>query len=131
MTSAPARPVAQVQLYAPTPSSPVSWRLLSGNNRECGRGVAKYPDADTCRIAIKELQRDVGALQRRIRRDEPNRWMWELWLGGKPVVAAGHAFDRLIRCEQAIDRFLEHIGSAGIGQVVVYTGARRWGSAAS
>jgi hypothetical protein len=122
----------QVQLFAKTPTSPVGWRLLSGNNRECGRAVGTHTDAEACRIAIKELQRDLPVLERRIRRAEPNRWTWELSLeSGSAFVVSGHAFDRLIRCERAARQFADNFASAPVNELVVFTAARRWGSVAS
>jgi hypothetical protein len=121
----------QIRLFAATAASEIGWRLLSRNNRECGRGVDTYADAESCRIAVKELQRDIADLERRVRRAEPNRWLWELQLDGVPVAVAGHAFDRLIRCEQAAAQFVSQLAEAQVSPGVVYTAARRWGSVAS
>ena len=131
MTAVSPRGLAQVQLYAATADAPVRWRLLSGNNRESGRGLDSYADVESCRIAIKELQRDALELERRIRRAEPNRWMWELQLDAVPVVMAAHPFDRLIRCEQAVGQFVALFADAVVNPVLVVTAARRWGSVAS
>lgn len=120
-----------ILLYAATPDAPVRWRLLSGNNREIGRGLLDYPDAESSCIAIKELQRDVALLDRRIKRVEPNRWLWEVYQGHVPVAMAGRAFDRLIRCEQAVERFVGQLADASVTATVSYTAARRWGSVAS
>jgi hypothetical protein len=121
-----------VQLFARTPSSEVGWRLLSGNHREAGRTAPAYPDAEACRIAIKELQRDLPYLEQRLRRVEPNRWMWELRTArGLVVATSGRAFDRLIRCEQAGAQFVEQFVDAPVAPAVVYTSTRRWGSVAS
>jgi len=131
VTSSGARGLSQVQLYAATSDAPVHWRLLSGNNRENGRGLDSYSDFESCRIAIKELQCYAVDLERRIRRAEPNRWVWELQLDGVPVATAGHAFDRLIRCEQAVAQFVVQFADAVVNPVVVVTATRRWGSVAS
>ena len=123
----------QVQLFSIRIGDPVRWRLLSANNRECGRGVLQYADAESCRIAIKELQRDVHQYQRRVRRSEPNKWGWELLRadGGQPVVASAHPFDRVIRCERSLELFVRETATAGVAEAVVYTASRRWGSVAS
>ncbi len=122
----------QVRLFARTPDGPVGWRLLSGNNRECGRGVATHEDAEACRIALKEIQRDLPLLERRLLRAEPNRWTWELRTrAGVTVASAAHPFDRIIRCERAVLQFATELAAAPVGETVVYTSARRWGSVAS
>ena len=122
---------AQIQLFAASATSPVGWRLLSGNNREAGRGAVLYADAEAARIAVKEIQRDVMALEPRIRRVEPNRWLWELHADHRPVVVAGHAFDRLIRCEQAAAAFVLTLSDAPVAALVILSNARRWGTVAS
>jgi hypothetical protein len=43
------------QLYALGRDGSVNWRLLGGNNRDLGRGVDPYPDAESCRLGIKNL----------------------------------------------------------------------------
>jgi hypothetical protein len=117
--------------YATTPDAPVRWRLLSANNREIGRGLVDYPDAESSCIAIKELQRDVAILEPRIKRVEPNRWVWEVYQGRVLVAMAGRTFDRLIRCEQSVERFVGQLGDATVTATVVYTATRRWGSVVS
>jgi hypothetical protein len=121
----------QIQLFAVSARSSVGWRLLSGNNREAGRGAVLYADAESCRIAVKELQRDVALLERRIRRTDANRWAWELHLNHVPVVVAARASDRLVRCEQSAAQIVVALASAPISTLVVYTASRRWGSVAS
>lgn len=118
-------------LYATTSDAPVRWRLLSANNREIGRGLIDYPDAESSCMAIKELQRDVVLLDRRIRRIEPNRWLWEVYQGRLPVAMSGRPFDRLIRCEQSVERFVGQFADAAVNATVIYTAARRWGSVSS
>jgi hypothetical protein len=117
-----------ILLYAATPDAPVRWRLLSANNREIGRGLLGYPDAESSCIAIKELQRDVAILEPRIKRVEPNRWLWEVYQGRVLVATAGRPFDRLIRCEQSVERFVGQFAYATVTANVIYTAARRWGS---
>jgi hypothetical protein len=115
-----------IQLFAQAPTAPVNWRLLSGNNREIGRGGAALADANQCALRVKELQTDVGRLRPRVRRTGHNRWMWELSLDGAPLIIAGHRFDRSIRCEQALSQFLVEFATAPIRTGVMLSGARRW-----
>lgn len=122
---------AHIQLFASTPESPRRWRLLSGNNREVGRGVAEFPDAETCRLAVKHLQNGTADLVPSVRRGASSQWLWELLVGGESAVRCGHAFARQIRCEQAVAQFVLHFADAQVGRTVLVSGARRWESRAT
>jgi hypothetical protein len=115
-----------VQLFSTTPDAPVRWRLLSGNNRETGRGVESYADAESCRVGIKDLQATLDELDASVRRTGANQWVWQLLLDGQAVAVSGRSFDRLIRCEQGLAHFLEHIRDAEIGATLMVSSARRW-----
>ena len=119
-------PSDHIQLFAQTGDSPVRWRLLSGNNREIGRGLVLFTDEEECRLAIKELQCDLGQLVSRIRPTPPNQWAWELRRADQPVAASGHAFDRLVRCERGLAQFIERMAEAPIASTVMVSEARRW-----
>lgn len=116
----------QIQLFSPAPDATVNWRLLSGNNREAGRGSIPAPDIHGCLLLVATLQAGVGEMQRRVRRAEPNHWAWELHLDGAVHAVASHRFDRLIRCEQALTQFVAEFASAPIRAGLVISGARRW-----
>jgi hypothetical protein len=120
---------AHVQLFANTPSSPVRWRLLSGNNREIGRSVDEFADAETCRLAIKDLQNALDELTSSVRRTVSNEWTWELTRGTAPVAVSGpRGFDRMIRCKQGLSSFLLLVPDADIGTTSMVSHARRWES---
>jgi hypothetical protein len=115
----------QVQFFATATGSTVNWRLLSGNNREAGRGPAGYPDEMTCRRAVRDLREGLSRAQSRVRRAAPNRWTWDLELDGQCVATAGHPFDRMVRCEQALTYFLVGLANASIGRSLRHSGSRR------
>jgi hypothetical protein len=115
----------QVQVFVAADQQ-VGWRLLSGNNREIGRGAQRHPDADACRLAVAELREGVADLSSRVRRTPPNRWTWELLRDEQPLVLAGHSFDRMIRCQQSLQVFLAQFGSARLTPSVADFAARRW-----
>ena len=95
------------QVYAGLTGQPVRWRLLSGNNRDAGRGVQSFPDIESCIVFIKEMLGQVQALEPAIVPATDGRgWRWRLSLDGVPVVAAPHAFDRRVRCSEACARFV-------------------------
>ena len=123
----PARvPSDHVQLFAQTSDGPVRWRLLSGNNRELGRGLGLFADEAECRVAVKELQCEMGSLLSRVRPTAANQWVWELRRGGVPVAVAGHSFDRLVRCERGLAQFVGRMADAPISDTVMVSDARRW-----
>lgn len=115
-----------VQLFSRTSDAPVRWRLLSGNNRETGRGVETYPDMESARIGIKNLQETVSDLDASVRRTTTNEWAWQLLFEGRPLAVSGRSFDRLIRCEQGLAHFLQHIREAEISSTLMVSHSRRW-----
>lgn len=115
-----------VQLFSQTAGAPVQWRLLSANNRDIGRGVDTYPDAESCRLGVKVLQSLVDELEGSVRRTSSHEWVWQLKHAGRPVALSGRGFDRLIRCEQGLAQFLFSLSRAQIGATLMVSHARRW-----
>ncbi|MDT4932789.1 MAG: hypothetical protein QOK11_681 [Pseudonocardiales bacterium] len=115
-----------IQLFAAIGVGQVQWRLLSGNNREIGRGAQVFADAESCRIAVKELQARFHETETFVRRAGGHSWTWQVSLAGKPVAAAAHNYDRLIRCERGLAQFVAQVAVAGVGPVLMLSQARRW-----
>lgn len=116
---------AHVQLFTTLTSAGIHWRLLSGNNRDVGRGQHAYLDVESAVVAIKQLQQLVTEFDQRVRRIATSRWRWELLLGEKLAITSGHAFDRQIRCEQGMVQFLAVFDLAPIGDGLMVSGSRR------
>ncbi len=114
------------QMYGPVPGSAVRWRLLSGNNRDMGRGVLVYRDADSCRAGIQEVLRRLDELDPIFVPDTDNTWRWLLRYKGEPVVTSGHSYDRKVRCREGHSQFLRHAPGAQIKDNIVISSARRW-----
>jgi hypothetical protein len=114
-----------VQLFSNFASAPIRWRLLSGNNRDIGRGVKDFADAETCRVGIKELQTNLHELRSRLVRAQDSAWSWQLLDGDVAVVLASAHFDRQIRCEQALDGFRSMLEHASISEDVMISSKRR------
>ncbi len=117
----------RIQLFARTAMDPVRWRLLSSNNREIGRGVDFYPDAECCRIAVKNLQAGVEELEGVVRRADAHTWSWQVLAEGRPVATASHGYDRQIRCARGLVQFRDELHIAVIAPEVMTSHARRWG----
>lgn len=115
-----------VQLFAADATAPVRWRLLSGNNRDLGRGAATHPDAETCMLAVKQVQSALALLTPRVRRLPTGGWGWELCDDAGPVAANGRPFDRLIRCEQGLTQFVTRLADAPVRGPVMLSASRRW-----
>ena len=119
-------PAGHVQLFAETDRSVVRWRLLSGNNRELGRGREAFVDSEACRLVIKELQTETDQIVAAIRRVGSHSWSWQLMRGDEVVAEASHAYDRRIRCEQAMNQFASQLRDAVIRPDIMLTHSRRW-----
>jgi hypothetical protein len=118
-----------IQLFSTAANAPLRWRLLSGNNRDMGRGLEQYSDVHSCELAIKEFQANIEELVPRVRRVDPSQWIFQICWRDQPIAAAGHRFDRLIRCEQGMDQFLENFATAPVGGTVMLSDSRRWRTA--
>ena len=129
--TAPLPSGAHFQLFAQDGKSAISWRLLSGNNRELGRGAVSHPDLETCLLAIKQMLESLEALSPDVRRKDAHLWQWSLLDDDDVVVTSSHAYDRRIRCLQALDHFRRQAKDARPGDGVMFTGARRWMHAAA
>jgi hypothetical protein len=117
------------QLYAPELGPAVKWRLLSGNNRDMGRGVLAYPDAAQCLRGIAEMLRDLDQFEPIFVPENNNSWRWFLRHEGNSVVSSGHAYDRKVRCKEGHAQFLRFARGAQIRNDVVASAARRWSNA--
>jgi hypothetical protein len=121
---------AHFQIYGLSLSSPLRWRLLSGNNRDIGRGFAEFPTLASCHKAIERLRRDVYELEVVLKRTG-HEWTWQLLDTDTPVVIAGHNYDRKIRCERALQQFVERAVGAPVNTNVMLSAARRWSASSA
>lgn len=117
---------AHIQLFAADERAEVRWRLLSGNNRELGRGAAGHPDAESCLLGIKAVLVMLDDLTAQVRRSDGHLWQWRLLDAEDPIVISGHAYDRQVRCQQAMAQFLLQVRTARPSDLVMLTGSRRW-----
>jgi hypothetical protein len=129
--TAPLASGAHFQLFAQDERSAIYWRLLSGNNRELGRGALPHTDLETCLLAIKQLLDAIDELSPDIRRKDGHLWQWSLLADAEVVVTSSHAYDRRIRCVQAMEHFRLQVRDARPGDTVMFTSARRWMHAAA
>lgn len=119
---------AHFQLYGTSMAAPVRWRLLSGNNRDIGRGTLQFDSIESCLASIAHLQRSVGEL-RVVWRRIGHQWTWQLDDVDGTVAVAGMAYDRRIRCEQSLAQFRSCVPVAPVREQVMYSDSRRWAAA--
>lgn len=117
-----------VQMFAWAADEPLRWRLLAGNNREAGRGMQTYRDAQGCRVAVESLRESLDQAETVVRRAASNLWAWQLQMNGLTIASAGREYDRMIRCEQAADAFIRGLRVAPIHDAVIISNSRRWES---
>ncbi len=103
-----------VHLYSSPTSGGVRWRVLGGNNRELGRGLLAYPDAEACRAGLTQTIADLPTLVPAVIRVDHSHWGWRLRAGSLDIVGSGHPFDRRPRCEEACQRFVEMAPHASV-----------------
>ena len=121
---------SHIQLFAKDEFAPVRWRLLSGNNRELGRGTGEFSDSESCRLGIKHLQNIAADLEHGVHRSGSCNWTWALSLGGVLVASSGHRYDRLIRCRQGLAHFVVQFETCEVGPGLMVAASRRWGAPA-
>ncbi len=94
----------------------VGWRLLGANNRELGRAVTAFPDAETAVAAIEAIRVVATGGASRIRYDPGTRlWWWQLCEGSADVVAAsGRGFRHEGACRHNLDQFREIAPAAAV-----------------
>jgi hypothetical protein len=86
----------------------VMWRLLSGNNRELGRGASAFADLDGAVAAVLTLRAGLAHVESRILREpRPGHWVWFLEVEGAPVARSARSYQRLRECEYSLAGFLE------------------------
>jgi hypothetical protein len=105
-------------LYSSPTSGGVRWRLLGGNNRELGRGMLAYEDAEACRVGLARTLTELPTLVPAVMRVDHSHWGWRLRAGSLDVVGSGHPFDRRPRCEEACARFVELAPHASVRDVL-------------
>ena len=112
-------------LYWTPTSGGVRWRLLSGNNRELGRGLLAYPTAEACRAGLARTLLELPSLVPAVMRVDHCHWGWWLRAGILDVVGSGHPYDRRPRCEEACARFATLAPDASVRDAVTVMPYRR------
>jgi hypothetical protein len=127
---------ARFELYVPArplagrarrqPDAPVSWRLLSGNNRDLGRAAATFPDVDECRAAVGRLRAALADPQTSIGSpDGRTRWNWQIWVGPVQAAVSSRVYQRRVQAEAACAVFLSLAAGAPITETVRLVGSGR------
>ena len=102
------------QICVAADGASVSWRLLSGNNRNLGRAARSYDGIEQCTEAISDLVARLDELQALVRPAGEHRWAWMLRDATEIVAMSGHRYDRQVRCEAARVQFIRYARTAVI-----------------
>lgn len=97
----------------PAPAE-VTWRLLSSNNRDLGRSATAFPDAGSCLLTVRRLQRLVDravAIQLRAGR---LAWTWRVRLDGVDLAVSSRTYQRRVQAESACAVFLGLVPTATV-----------------
>jgi hypothetical protein len=83
-----------------------SWRLLSGNNREIGRGASAYETELGCLAAITRSQVRAELCVALVGARPTGQWWWHLELDGERIAVAGRVYQRQRECRYNLGQFL-------------------------
>ena len=86
----------------------VGWRLLGTNNRELGRSVPVFPDADDALCAIDRVRAVAPhAVAHVVCTPGNGLWVWHLEDGGVEAASSGRAFRHERECRYNLEQFRE------------------------
>lgn len=127
---------ARFELYLPVrpsggrarrpPDGPVTWRLLSGNNRDLGRAGAQYPDVEACLSAVSRVRAALARPQILVGSpDGRTRWSWRILVDSVDAAVSSRVYQRRVQAEAACTVFLSLAAEAPITQTVRLVGSGR------
>jgi hypothetical protein len=91
---------------ASTPPAEVTWRLLSGNNRDLGRATSGFPDVMSCLATVRRLQLLIDRAVATPVRAGRVAWTWRARLDGVEVAVSSRTYQRRVQAESACAVFL-------------------------
>jgi hypothetical protein len=83
----------------------VTWRFLSANNRSIGRSVRDFPDGESCRRSLLDLQGVLFRSDVVTVRDELGLWVWRLRIDRSDVAMSTRCYHRRLHAENAGSAF--------------------------
>ena len=85
----------------------VTWRLLSGNNRDLGRAATGFADPAACLAAVQRLREMLHSAVVTVGSpDGRGRWTWRVRLDDAEVAISSRAYQRRVQAEAACRVFL-------------------------
>jgi hypothetical protein len=97
----------------------ITWRLLSGNNRDLGRAAAPYPDAASCLAAVRDLQHSLAASVASVASpDGRARWTWRISVDARDVAVSSRQYQRRVQAEAACASFVALAAEASVTEAV-------------
>jgi hypothetical protein len=106
--------------------APVTWRLLSGNNRDLGRAAGSFPDVDACVAAVHRLRAALSTSTVSVTSpDGRSRWTWRVAVDAVEVAVSSRMYQRRVQAEAAYAVFLTLAADAPVTEAVRLVGANR------
>lgn len=84
-----------------------AWRFLSGNNRSMATSAGTYPDAGSCLVAVRELQRDLERSIGVTSQNGSGLWLWRIRLADADLAVSTRRYHRRVRARLACQSFLD------------------------
>ena len=109
-------------------TGPVTWRLLSGNNRDLGHAARVFADAAACLAEVDRLR--LALLRATVSvssSDGRARWIWRVAVDAVDAAVASRVYQRRVQAEAACAVFLNLAGAASVAGVVRVAGTGRSG----
>jgi hypothetical protein len=91
-----------------------SWRLLSGNNREIGRGASVYETELGALAAITRSQIRAELCAPMVSARPTGQWWWQLELDGERIAVSGRVYQRQRECRYNLAQFMLALPAARI-----------------
>jgi hypothetical protein len=106
--------------------APVTWRLLSGNNRDLGRAAESFPDVAACLTAIERLRIALASPAVTVSSpDGRSRWTWRVAVDSVDGAVSSRVYQRRVQAEAACAVFLALAADAPVTGEVRLVGSGR------
>jgi hypothetical protein len=100
--------------------APVTWRLLSGNNRDLGRAAAPAADAEACLAALDRLRAALASPAVVVSSpDGRSRWTWRISVDEVDAAVSSRVYQRRVQAEAACAVFLSLAAGAPVAVGVI------------
>ncbi len=97
----------------------VTWRLLSGNNRDLGRAAAVYPDVLSCLGAVQQMRQLLAVAVAVVSRGAGSAWTWRMQADCHELAVSSRSYQRRVQTEYAFAVFVSLVPDAEVSPAVL------------